>query len=51
MFKEAIYKAKGKDFDKQRKCAWIILKIKLYFLLDIFGRAKQIFLKHGKYNY
>ncbi len=51
LFKEAIYKAKGKDFDKQRKCAWIILKIKLYFLLDIFGRAKQIFLKHGKYNY
>jgi hypothetical protein len=51
LFKEAIYKAKGTELDKQRKCAWIILKIKLYFLLDIFGRAKQILLKRGKYNY
>lgn len=51
LFKEAIYKAKGTELDKQRRLAWIVLKMKLYFLLDIFGKAKQILLKRGKYNY
>lgn len=51
LFKEAIYKATGSELDKQRKMAWFLLKLKLYFMLDIFGKAKQILLKRGKYNY
>lgn len=51
LFKMAIYKAKGTELDKQRRIAWIVLKLKLYFILDVFGKVKQILLKRGKYNY
>ena len=50
LFKQAIYKATGSELDKQRKVAWYLLKLKLYFMLDIFGKTKQILLKRGKYN-
>ena len=50
-FKEAIKKASYNEVDKFRKIALFFIKIKMYFVLDIFGRAKQFMLKRGKYNY
>ena len=51
LFKDAIQKSSYKELDKFRKIALFFIKIKMYAVLDIFGKAKQFMLKRGKYNY
>lgn len=51
LFKEAIRNASYNEVDKFRKIALFFIKIKMYFILDVFGKAKQFMLKRGKYNY
>lgn len=51
LFSDAVQSVELKNIDKQRKLAFWFVKHKLYFMLDIIGKAKQLMLKRGKYNY
>jgi hypothetical protein len=51
IFKDSVAKASTKGMDKFRKITLAFIRMKMYFMLDIVARAKQYFLKKGKYNY
>lgn len=51
LYKESIKFASTEGMDKQRKIALFFIRMKMFFLLDIMGKAKQFLLKRGKYNY
>lgn len=51
LYSASIRHASTEGMDKQRKIALLFIKLRMYFMLDVFGKAKQYFLKKGKYNY
>ena len=51
IFKDSVAKAPTTGMDKMRKITLLFIRMKMYFMLDIVARAKQYFLKKGKYNY
>ena len=51
LYSDSIKYASTEGMDKQRKIALLFIKLRMYFMLDVIGKAKQYFLKKGKYNY
>ena len=51
LYKESVSRASTKGMDKQRKLAFWLIRMRLYFMLDIIGWLKQFLMKRGKYNY
>ena len=51
LYSDSIRYASIEGMDKQRKVALLFIKLHMYFMLDVIGKAKLYFLKKGKYNY
>lgn len=51
IFKMSVAKAPTTGMDKLRKITLAFIRMKMYFMLDVIAKAKQYFLKRGKFNY
>lgn len=51
LYRRALKHASTDGMDKQRRITLMLIRMKMYFMLDIIGKLKQIMLKRGKFNY
>lgn len=51
LYRQALKHAATNGMDRQRRIALMLIRLKMYFMLDIIGKLKQIMLKRGKFNY
>ena len=51
IFKMSVAKAPTTGMDKLRKITLAFIRMRMYFMLDFIAKAKQYFLKRGKFNY
>lgn len=51
LFKASVHKCDTDGMDRQRKITLFFIRAKMYFMLHLISKAKQMMLKKGKYNY
>lgn len=51
LYKIAVKNAPTKGMDKLRKITLMVIRLKMFFLLEFIAKAKQFMLKRGKFNY
>jgi len=51
LYKQALKYASTNGMDRQRRITLMLIRMKMYFMLDIIGKLKQVMFKRGKFNY
>lgn len=51
LYKKSLRFASAEGMDRQRRVTLTLIRMKMYFMLDIIGKLKQLMLKRGKFNY